>query len=357
MTDAPARFAVLDAKDPVERRQWLEAWDEWPAREPSAHPAYVELFAAEPDQALCALLRTDGGAILYPFVLRPLGALPWAAGEDGGDVTTPYGYGGAFHWGRTAATRSGADEFWAAYGAWARERAVVSSFARLSLFPEEILPFPGTVRDVQRNIVRPLDPDDDALWMDYEHKVRKNVKRARTEGVTTTVDLAGEQMPLFADLYLETMARRDASASYRFDLAFFEALAAHLRGSYALFFAHAGGVAVSAELVLLSPTHAYSFLGGTRAAAFPLRPNDLLKHEIIRWARETGRTHFVLGGGFRPDDGIFRYKRAFAPRGEVMFRVGEWTHDVDRYGDLVAKRAAAEPAWTPESGFYPAYRG
>ena len=99
------------------------------------------------------------------------------------------------------------------------------------------------------------------------------------------------------------------------------------------------------------------------AAAFDLRPNDLLKHEIIRWARDSGRSHFVLGGGVTPDDGILRYKRGFAPTGIVPFTVGEWIHDLVAFESLVRHRKAYEEArdddqagWVPVNGFFPAYR-
>ena len=75
------------------------------------------------------------------------------------------------------------------------------------------------------------------------------------------------------------------------------------------------GRVVSTELVFVAAEHVYSFLGGTLTEALELRANDLLKHEIIRWARDAGRKTFVLGGGYGAADGIFRYKLSFAPKG------------------------------------------
>ena len=82
------------------------------------------------------------------------------------------------------------------------------------------------------------------------------------------------------------------------------------------------GVVVSTELVLLSRHSAYSFLGGTLANAFAHRPNDLLKFEIIRWAKKRAKRYFVLGGGYQGEDGIFQYKQSFASKGQVPYFLG-----------------------------------
>ena len=38
-------------------------------------------------------------------------------------------------------------------------------------------------------------------------------------------------------------------------------------------------------------------LSGTLAEAYPLRPNDLLRHRTVAWAAEQGLSAYVLGGG------------------------------------------------------------
>jgi len=83
--------------------------------------------------------------VLYPLVLRPLAAEPWAGPDEAGwDATTPYGYGGPFAWG---APPPAAEPFWAAAEGWLREGRVVCTFARLSLFPAELLAFRGEVAE------------------------------------------------------------------------------------------------------------------------------------------------------------------------------------------------------------------
>jgi Acetyltransferase (GNAT) domain len=108
---------------------------------------------------------------------------------------------------------------------------------------------------------------------------------------------------------------------------------------------------VSSELVLLSATGAYSFLGGTHSAAFDLRANDLLKWELILRLKRLGKRRFVLGGGYRADDGIFRYKRSFAPRGLAPFFVGRRILRPELYRELTERAGGAS-----DDAFFPAYR-
>lgn len=352
-------FRVLKASEPADARRWLEAWQRWPGKEVSAHPEYVRLFSRAEDRALCATLELDGGGILYPIIQRPLAAEAWSRpGETASDLTTPYGYGGAFVWGTGVAH---AETFWDAFDAWARDEGVVTSFARLSLFEEQLLPFRGDVEMRQQNVVRSLALDADAMWRDYAHKVRKNVNRARQSGLRVEVDTEGQRLTEFLDIYAKTMDRRDALSAYRFSSEFFATIVRDLRGSFAFFHVIHGDRIVSTELVLVSDHHVYSFLGGTLEDAFELRPNDLLKHQVIEWARDQGKRAFVLGGGYGSDDGIFRYKASFAPTGVVPFRIGKRVHDDVAVGRLVDDRRAhasrAGTAWEPTLGFFPPYRG
>jgi hypothetical protein len=328
-------FDVWTAESP----EWLAHWEAWPAREAHAHPAYARLYEDDASRAHCAAWRSSEGNVLYPFLLREIPE------TDARDTITPYGYGGAFVWGGSRDAL--AARFWPAYDAWASAERVVSEFVRFSLFEDELLPYPGEREQKLVNVVRTLAPDEVALWSDVEHKVRKNVKKARRSGVSVVFDETAERLDDFLGLYAHTLERRDAASRYAFPRAFFERIRDELRGSFV--FAHAlqEDRVVSSELALVSEHSVYSFLGGTHSDAFDLRPNDLLKYELILWSKRRDKRDFVLGGGFESDDGIFRYKRSFAPNGLVPFLVGRRVLDPARYAEL---------AGGAESESFPAYR-
>jgi hypothetical protein len=349
---------VLDATNPAERARWLEAWNAWPGKEVSAHPDYVALFARDRDRSLCALLSLPSGGILYPFILRPLSSEPWAPpGTTAADLVTPYGYGGPFAWGEAALH---AEQFWDQLDVWAGAANVVTSFVRLSVFPEQMIPFRGVIEERQHNVVRSLDLDLEHMWRDYAHKVRKNVNRAKLAGLEVLVDTAGARLAEFHAIYLGTMQRRGALPTYCFPLSFFAAVVGKLPGSFVFFHVLDQKRMVSSELVLVSDNYLYSFLGGTTEDAFELRPNDLLKHAIVLWGIEQRKRAFVLGGGYQGDDGIYRYKLSLAPKGAVPFRVGLRTYQADSAEQLTAARRkfalSHGVVWEPSPGYFPPYR-
>lgn len=357
-TPAEASLLVLEASDEADRDRWLDLWCRWPEREPAAHPGYLATIAGRGERPMCASMDFGSGGVLYPFLLRRVDPdLKPDAGRLW-DITGPrVGYTGAFQWN---VRQADASRFWRELEQWTARHRVVCSFARLSLFDEEVLPFFGRTRVVQPNIIRELQLPDEELWVDVEAKVRKNIRRAHSVGLTVEHDNDCKQLGRFMDIYVDTMRRRDVAETDIFSTCFFEELVSELAGATQLFFVRAGRATVAAELILASSHHAYSFLGGTLASAFALRPNDLLKYEMIRRLRDQGLTHYVLGGGLRPADGIFRYKKSFAPKGVVDFKVGERVHDRAMYEALVRglPKAAGwvNPPRSADPDFFPAYR-
>jgi hypothetical protein len=354
-------LTILRSEVPEERDQWLAAWKSWPGREASAHPTYVELFADEGHQCRCAWLEADEGRVLFPFIVRPLKGEEWAEDDTSAvDLTNAYGYGGAFCWDvNDKAVLS--ERFWEEFDAWAHERGAVSLFARLTLAEEHRLEWPDGLVELMKNVVRPLDRPLDDIWMDYDHKVRKNVKTARDDyGLDVSIDTSGETLDEFLEVYLDTMDRVGADDWYYFPREFYERMISEMPDNFAFFHVKEDGEVIASELVIVSVDNIYSFLGGTHADAFDKRPNDYLKHKIVDWGIEHDKKAFVLGGGFDGEDGIFKYKRSFAPDGVVQYFVGNRVFDKDAYADLVSQRSEWEQSqgnqWEPKDDYFPAYR-
>ena len=354
-------FQIWDAADPHDQKEWLDFWALWPGREIFGHPDYCRLYAGPHVRALCVAASNGGSYVLYPFLLRALGDEPYCdtSLRDCMDIATPYGYGGPFRWG-TAWNPDTLRTFWLEFDAWAAKSRVVSELVRLSLFPETLLEYTGDRRVLSDNVVCTLKSQDE-LWREFEYKVRKNVNKARASGVTVQIDENGDRLDDFLAIYTRTMNRRNAGETYYFPREYFERINADLQGQFAYFHALVGGAVVSTELVLVSANRIYSFLGGTDAAWFHVRPNDLLKVEVMNWARSAGKKEFVLGGGYSCGDGIYRYKLAFAPHGSVPFSIGFRVLNVNAYERMIHARrtfAAIRGAqWQPNPEYFPAYRG
>jgi len=340
---------------------WVENWARWPEMEPKGHPSYAKLFARESDVCWCAFLESEYGKVLFPFIERPLSFEIWTdSSEPAVDLVSPYGYGGPFCWDVNDITKLSTN-FWSYFDEWAHDHEVISLFSRLSVFDAQRLPWPESFTKINLNIVRSLGVNMDTMWMDYKQKVRKNVKAAKRAGLSVEFDNSGQYLDDFLEIYYSTMKRNNAAQGYYFSRDFFETIHKELPGSYAYFHVRdPNGCIISTELVLISKNHIYSFLGGTNKESFNLRPNDLLKHEIIEWGTANGYTDFVLGGGYTMEDGIFKHKKAFAPKGEVPHYLACRIFNQDGYENLMQTRLNWEKnhgnEWMTKNDYFPAYR-
>jgi hypothetical protein len=337
---------VLRASDADERARWVALLREWPGSSPACFPAYLELFAHAGEEPTLLMLEREGQHVVMPLLLRPIPGAGQAR-----DALGPYGYGASFDTGEGAPRA----EFWDMAAGSLADNDVVSAVVRLPVVPGAP-PWPFDQRQVGSNIVRDIRAWPE-LWTDVDHKVRKNYNRAIRSGLT--IDFGRlEALEDFLPVYLATMARRDAADAFHLDAERLGALLVEIDGRFVVATARIGGQALAVELCLVHGTTGFSFLGGTLEDGFPLRANDYLKCEIFRWCAENGLRHFVIGGGLGgQDDGIFRYKKSFAPHGATDFSIGEWRVQPEEYGRLVAERSAREPGWAPAPGAYPSYRG
>lgn len=262
------------------------------------------------------------------------------------DFSTPYGYGGWLLEGNGSI-----DALHKVYREWCVRNHVVAEFVRFSLFSNSRDRYYGTLIRRMNNIVRDLDRPMADMLFDFEHKVRKNNKHAEAAGLSVAVDETGDRLKEFLEIYYGTMNRNHASDAYYFKEEFFRTIN-EIKGHFVYFHVIKENKVISTELVLIGSDTMYSFLGGTDSEYFADRPNDYLKYAVIKWGLEKGCKRFVLGGGYGSDDGIFQYKKSFAPQGIVPFYTGQTVFDEKAYSELTEMRNLTETI-----DYFPAYRG
>lgn len=247
------------------------------------------------------------------------------------DLITPYGYSG--FWGDISDFRTLNRE----YNEYCRANHYVCEFVRFELFSNYHSHFDGAVETRTHNVVRSLVLTIDEIWIDFKQKVRKNVKRAIKNNLQIIIENTGEYLDDFLSIYYGTMERSNAEQEYYFSKGFFETLNGMDANIMYFHVAHEGKI-ISTELVIYGAENVYSYLGGTDHDYFELRPNDFLKWEIIKWAKEKGLKNFVLGGSYGSDDGIFQYKVSLAPNGVKDFYIGRKILDTTAYDGLCGIR-------------------
>ncbi len=316
---------------------------------------YVMAFAAEEENNGIPLLlyyESSGDRAINVVFIRDISRDEKFCGKvpEGTyyDLITPYGYGG--FWGKV----SDYDNLNQSYNAYCVSKNYICEFVRFNLFGEYRNYYDGHTVSKMHNVVRGLEIPLDDMWMNFKPKVRKNVKKAQRSGLEVISENTGKHLGEFLQLYYATMDRSNAKKEYYFSKDFFmriNCMRDHVQYFHVLY----KGELISSELVIYGTENCYSYLGGTNGEYFDLRPNDLLKYEVIRWAKQKGLKNFVLGGGYGADDGIFLYKSCLAPDGIVDFYVGEKIFDRKGYDHLVELRKEISLKGQPGE-YFPEYR-
>jgi hypothetical protein len=256
------------------------------------------------------VVESGGQAICYPFLLRSLAELPFRADTTAKwDSTTP-DFTGPMLFGDDVELAAAFPEL---RNGLFRGQGIVAEFAHLHPWSN------GSAwlqegRAYNREIVWvdvTLDPE--RLWREhFEHSCRKNISRAEKEGVTILVGSTDDHLHEFFRIYRATMDRNEALPGYYFSREFFHAFRDELPENSRFVLAQYQGQIVAATLYLHDDCDVFSFLGGADAAFQHVRPTNAVIWETIRWAHAAGKKRLILGGGYRADDGIFRFKSTFS---------------------------------------------
>lgn len=317
-------------------------------------PNYAKVYENIDGQSRTFHFSCEYGKMQNTFILRPV---KWTLeGKQWYDIVTPYGYGGPVIL-ESSDTERLMTAYREAFADYCLENQIICEFIRFHLFDNVDVRehYYGQTAHMLDNVVVDTDGVYDDIWMNYEHKVRKNVKKAVANGLEICIEQNLDHLDGFLDIYYATMDRNQATDYYYFKRSYFEDIARLIPNNYTYFHVMKDGVIIATELVLCSENYAYSFLGGTNNEYYALRPNDFLKDAIVKWCNDTGRKKFILGGGYHKDDGIYRYKRSFTKAPDVPFFVGRAIINQQAYDQMVAMRAE-EPDFDKDSAYFPLYR-
>jgi len=341
-----------------EEIRWDECWNALPApqRDAFARRCYYEALAASDETAKpeCAVLKDHRGLVLHPYFRCPMTRYDWLDSPSGKyDLITAYGYGGFY--GNVESTEL-VEDFMLAFNSYCKQTGVVAELVRLNPLIK-IQPSIKRMYDLNKansQVVVGLQRSDEEIMKSYLHNNRKNIKKALRSGVSIIrEEIDGNRFRDFLEIYEDTMKRRSAKEAFLLPEDFYWRLKDGMDGMIQIFYSVLDGVSVSAELVLCSETAVYSFLGGTKEEYYEYRPNNLLKHEIIKWSRDNGFKYFLLGGGPQGNDGIFEYKRSFAPHGLVDFYIASRIYDQELYHHLITQCLSHPPQASEVAAAYP----
>jgi hypothetical protein len=349
---------VLQLKDSQSIDLYSSLLEATGTRNPYFLKSFFTSFSSGIENLICFYTITDNeGVILLPVYIRDIESKPGFS-----DIISPYGYSGPIY--STIITESELQQFWNLIDVWYKKNNIVSEFIRFSLNENQIA-YTGTLVPTMSNIKGKILNEEEQLRK-FDRKVRKNINRANSENLTAKITLGSfitnSQLEEFYEIYIHTMTRNFASATFFYSKEIFSNFIKSSPDYCVLCSVYDNNICISTELCLRSSDSIFSFLGGTLDIGFSKRPNDFLKYALINWARNNNIHYYILGGGYGNDDGIFKFKQSFFPEDVVKYYTGRKIIAKGLYQELVdstnniRKSQGLEILDIEDQSFFPLYR-
>ncbi|MGJ8734265.1 MAG: NeuD/PglB/VioB family sugar acetyltransferase [Cellulophaga sp.] len=314
---------------------------------------YLKYYENSTDELRYFLLTEDGiPATIMPFYIRKIDAI-----ENYKDVITPYGYGGPLC--KDCSKTKILNHFWSMVDSWYNKNNIVSEFVRFNLNGNHVN-YTGELSATLRNVKGTVKENDEDQWTAFSTKVRNNYRKAEKHELTFKLyegnEITDSVIENFHKVYIETMDRNNAKEIYYFPKQYFENLIHANPNSFAIAKSYKDNVVASVELIIINNNTLYAFLGGTRAKYFECRPNDYLRVEILKWAVQQEKKFYILGGGLKDDDGLYKSKKVFFPKDDdVVFYTGRKIINKEIY-DSLSEPIVSATACDEVCNYFPVYR-
>ena len=354
------RTYVLGTEDSEEWRAVLERCGGYDVY----HLPEYHRLAEEQEGARAALCVCEAGrtVLAMPLLLREVSEVPGLGRPDLRDATSVYGYPGplcSVQHPPQQVLRS----FVAALRRLLEQEKVIAAFSRLHPFlenQETILDsLGGDVLEIGPTVAIDLEQPVEAQWRQYRSNHRRDIGKARREGVICVHDDTWTYLDSFIRIYHDTMRRADASDTYLFDPTYFSRLRELLGTHIHLFAALRDGQVLSAALFTLCNSIIQYHLGGTDSRYLALAPSKLVFDTVRLWGNEIGARVLHLGGGVGGgQDSLYRFKAGFS-RARFQYKVWQMVVDQAAYAQCLRQRAAwnrAQGLETVADDYFPAYR-
>jgi serine/alanine adding enzyme len=303
---------------------------------------------------LYVLEQQNGARVVYPFFLRTVNDTPFFDGPGTlWDTVTPE-FTGPLSVGEELVD---ALDFAARFDAVCRATGIVAEFAHLSPWQAAVSVLETENITFDRKIVYvDLTHSRENLWdSSLSYACQKNIRKARRANVRVFPATTLNEIVEFHRVYTATMERNNASPRYFFSLdyfvAFFEGMPDHAR----FMLAEYDRRIVAGTLYLHDRAHVYSYLGGALYDYQDVRPNNLIIFETILWAMEAHKKRLILGGGYTPGDGIYRFKKSFSPL-TARFHVYKKIHIPETYEMLCNRWKEYHNGEAMSESYFPRYR-
>jgi len=277
----------------------------------------------------CAVVNSSHGLLLYPFIFRKFN---YKGIGEFCDITSLYGRGGIIS---NINNNNIINQFFDEFNLYCKKEKIVTSFDRFHPIIKNHKYIYTKTKVVQIGDFAYIDLTDNInnLKNNFADGHKKSIKKAEKNNIKIFCENNLNHLDDFLNIYSTSMEQKKANKFYYFNKEFYINLNNFLKNNYSFFYAVYKNRIISCELVLHNKFYSHSYLGSTINEYKHLCSNHLLKYEIIKYCKNQKNKFFLLGGGIKANDGIYKYKSGFSSNNYKSL-VGKTIFDEKKYSDI-----------------------
>jgi hypothetical protein len=202
-----------------------------------------------------------------------------------------------------------------------------------------------------------LSPPEETIWtQSYEREVRRIIRKAEDMGYRHRTILLNEatnkDVEDFRFIYYSTLDRNKADQFYYFNDSFFLNLRKKISRNTLLSIIYTENQPIGASINPFLGMNGYGLFAGSLGQYKKVSPFTFMIHKVVLRFKELGIQNFLLGGGIRLGDNIFKYKKSFSLKGVMDFFIGTKVHNRDVYDSLCRAWMERYPEKAAQYGHY-----
>ena len=334
-----ADFEILDLDS---KKKWSEYLHTLPIEQQDIYytPEYYSLYENyDGGKALCFVFKKDAEIALYPFLLNSVNKIGYELKNEYYDIQGAYGYNGIVS---SSYDEVFINKFYESFTNYCNDANIIAEFTRFHpLLKNEIFSINSMDVTFNRKTVKISLTDytsiEDVRKMVYTKEARKNVKKARRQGIKFIIaDKEGEYRD-FYNIYTNRMLALNADNELFFNEPFFLSFInkQQLKCHNKLILAQLDNSIIGGIILLFNMIYAHNFLSASLALNKNLKTNDYLQDAAILLAINQKCSTFHLGGGNSSNeyDSLFRFKSKFSTE-TALFSIGTNIHNLKIYNDI-----------------------
>lgn len=342
---------------------------------------YMELFENTSDnisknfggEPILAFFGNDNDYILYPFFRRAIHQLDFyksLALNHGElyDIISPWYFSGILYQTSNSKKLNPTfyndiiKQFMAEFNKYCINQNIISEFMRLHPFINDCKLLQSSLSNVKKSndvVYVNLGLDKNIIFENLKKSNRNCISKSKRNNVRVFQSTDRYYIDEFYRLYTNNMERLNADEKYYFPKSFFFNIFDLLDKNSTLFVAEYYGRVIAISLFMYKYGFVHYYLSASDSNFNKLCPINLIVYEAIMWAKENGYKIFELGGGYKSNDSLFKFKSSFS-KDNVDFCTYTKIHNEKIYQILCNARDEYDRIngcpTNINSDYFPAYR-